>query len=54
MNNCELADSVKSSLDQYFKDLDGESPHALYDMVLGCIRKTVTGIHHAACYWQPK
>ncbi len=39
MNNCELADSVKSSLDQYFKDLDGESPHALYDMVLGCIEK---------------
>jgi Fis family transcriptional regulator len=39
MNNCELADSVKSSLDQYFKDLDGESPHAVYDMVLGCIEK---------------
>jgi Fis family transcriptional regulator len=39
MNKCELANSVKSSLDQYFKDLDGEPPHALYDMVLGCIEK---------------
>jgi Fis family transcriptional regulator len=39
MNKCELANSVKNSLDQYFKDLDGESPHALYDMVLSCIEK---------------
>ncbi len=39
MNNCELANSVKSSLDQYFKDLDGESPHAVYNMVLSCIEK---------------
>ena len=39
MNKCDLADSVKSSLDQYFKDLDGEPPHALYDMVLSCIEK---------------
>ena len=39
MNRCELANSVKLSLDQYFKDLDGEPPHALYDMVLACIEK---------------
>jgi Fis family transcriptional regulator len=39
MNKCELANSVKSSLDQYFKDLDGEPPHAIYDMVLSCIEK---------------
>jgi Fis family transcriptional regulator len=39
MNKCDLANSVKSSLDQYFKDLDGEPPHALYDMVLSCIEK---------------
>jgi len=39
MNRCELANSVKLSLDQYFKDLDGEPPHALYDMVLSCIEK---------------
>jgi Fis family transcriptional regulator len=39
MNRCELANSVKLSLDQYFKDLDGEPPHALYDMVLACVEK---------------
>ena len=39
MNKSELAKSVKSSLDQYFKDLDGEPPHALYDMILACIEK---------------
>lgn len=39
MNKCELANSVKSSLDQYFKDLDGEPPHAIYNMVLSCIEK---------------
>lgn len=39
MNKCELANSVKISLDQYFKDLDGEPPHALYDMVLSCVEK---------------
>ena len=39
MNNCELANSVKLSLEQYFKDLDGQPPHAIYDMVLSCIEK---------------
>lgn len=39
MNNCDLANSVKSSLAEYFKDLDGQPPHAVYDMVLACIEK---------------
>lgn len=39
MNNCDLANSVKLSLEQYFKDLDGQPPHAVYDMVLNCIEK---------------
>ena len=39
MNNCELANSVKSSLTDYFKDLDGQPPHAVYDMVLACVEK---------------
>jgi Fis family transcriptional regulator len=39
MNNCELANSVKLSLEQYFKDLDGQPPHAVYDLVLSCIEK---------------
>ena len=50
MNKCELANSVKSSLDQYFKDLDGESPHAIYYMVLSCIEKPLLEyiMQHAA------
>ncbi|MCX7186323.1 MAG: Fis family transcriptional regulator [Methylophilales bacterium] len=39
MDKCALANSVKDSLDQYFKDLDGQPPHAIYDMVLSCIEK---------------
>ena len=39
MNQCELSNSVKISLDQYFKDLDGQTPHAIYDMVLACVEK---------------
>ena len=35
----ELADCVKKSLDEYFRHLDGQPPHAIYDMVLGCIEK---------------
>ena len=35
----ELADCVKKSLDEYFTHLDGQPPHAIYDMVLGCVEK---------------
>ena len=35
----ELTDCVKKSLDEYFKHLDGQPPHAIYDMVLSCIEK---------------
>ena len=36
---CELAKSVERALNEYFKDLDGQPPSAVYDMVLGCIEK---------------
>ena len=35
----DLAACVRSALDEYFKDLDGEPPHAVYDMVLQCVEK---------------
>ncbi len=35
----ELADAVKRSLDRYFKDMDGEKPTLIYDMVLRNIEK---------------
>lgn len=37
--NCALSQAVKVSLDDYFTHLDGEPPHAVYDMVLGCVEK---------------
>jgi Fis family transcriptional regulator len=30
----EIADCVRRSLDKYFKDLDGEKPRSVYDMVI--------------------
>ncbi|TAH45804.1 MAG: Fis family transcriptional regulator [Betaproteobacteria bacterium] len=30
----EIAESVFRTLDQYFRDLDGEKPAAIYDMVI--------------------
>ena len=30
----ELSDAVKRSLERYFKDLEGERPSGVYDMVL--------------------
>ena len=34
-----LSDAVKESLNDYFTHLDGQPPHAIYDMVLGCVEK---------------
>jgi len=34
MRRNELADAVRRSLERYFKDMDGERPTAIYDMVL--------------------
>jgi Fis family transcriptional regulator len=39
MSNQDLASCVKAALDEYFKDLDGQPPHAVYDMVLHCMEK---------------
>lgn len=37
--DCKLSQAVRESLDDYFTHLDGEPPHAVYDMVLGCVEK---------------
>ncbi len=34
-----LSLAVSESLDDYFTHLDGQPPHAIYDMVLGCVEK---------------
>ena len=35
----ELADCVKRSLERYFKDMDGEKPTSIYEMVLKNVEK---------------
>ena len=40
----ELSDAVKRALERYFKDMDGERPTAIYDMVLRNIEKLMIEI----------
>lgn len=35
----ELSDCIKKSLSEYFTHLDGQPPHAIYEMVLNCVEK---------------
>ncbi|MFA5171296.1 MAG: helix-turn-helix domain-containing protein [Sulfuriferula sp.] len=35
----ELAVCVRSAIDVYFQDLDGEPPAGVYDMVLACVER---------------
>ena len=35
----EIGDCVRRSLNRYFRDLDGESPYAIYDMVIASVEK---------------
>ena len=37
----ELHDCVKKTLNRYFRDLDGETPHAVYEMVVGTVEKSM-------------
>ena len=39
IENCKLSQSINESLEDYFTHLDGQPPHAIYDMVLGCVEK---------------
>ena len=39
MSQHDLGKCVTDSLEQYFRDLDGEKPAAIYDMVLKSIEK---------------
>lgn len=44
MNENELARCVRKTMDGYFRDLDGEEPSAIYEMVIGCIEKPLIEI----------
>ena len=39
MSQHDLGKCVVTALEQYFRDLDGESPSAIYDMVLKSVEK---------------
>lgn len=42
--NSDLADAVRRSLERYFRDMDGERPTAIYDMVLRNVEKPMIEI----------
>lgn len=42
--DCEIGLSIKRALDDYFKDLDGSQPHAIYDMVMTQVERPM--IHY--------
>lgn len=35
----EIADCVRRSLNRYFRDLNGQTPHAIHDMVLKSVER---------------
>ncbi len=35
----DISDCVRRTLNRYFRDLDGQAPHAIYDMVIKCAEK---------------
>ena len=37
----EIARSVEKSLDEYFRRLDGEPPHGIYDMVISHVERAL-------------
>lgn len=49
MSTNEISDCVRRSLNRYFRDLDGETPCAIYDMVLKNVEQSMleTVMHHA-------
>ncbi|CAB1370014.1 Fis family transcriptional regulator [Denitratisoma oestradiolicum] len=37
--SAELSDCVRKSLNRYFRDLDGQEPHAVYEMVIRTVER---------------
>jgi len=48
MNETDLERSVRRAIDGYFRDLDGEKPHGVYEMVISCVeRPLIEAVLHA-------
>ena len=45
----DIGDSVRRAIDRYFRDLDGEKPAAIYDMVVSSVERSMleTVMRHA-------
>ncbi|MBU3724114.1 MAG: Fis family transcriptional regulator [Burkholderiaceae bacterium] len=41
--------TIRRALDQYFKTLDGQSPHALYDMVIQAAERPLLDVVMVRC-----
>jgi len=41
MTNNDIADCVRRSLNRYIRDLDGEKPCAIYDMVMNSVERSL-------------
>ena len=39
--NNEIGKVVEKSLEEYFRKLDGEPPHGIYDMVIGNVERSL-------------
>jgi len=50
MNDNEIARCVRKAMDSYFRDLDGEKPCAIYNMVISSVEKPLLELvlHRAA------
>ena len=40
----EICRSVEKSLDEYFRKLDGEQPHGIYDMVIANVERSLIAL----------
>jgi Fis family transcriptional regulator len=40
----EICRSVEKSLDEYFRQLDGEQPHGIYNMVIANVERSLLAI----------
>jgi Fis family transcriptional regulator len=40
----EICRSVEKSLDEYFRRLDGEQPHGIYEMVIGNVERSLIAV----------
>ncbi|MFW5432058.1 MAG: helix-turn-helix domain-containing protein [Methylophilaceae bacterium] len=38
-DDSKLSHAITESLDEYFLHLDGQPPHAIYEMVINCVEK---------------